>query len=217
MIKENSKERVGSGKWHPSQFGKCFRAQFWGRLGEKKTNPIDIQTLRKFKAGDLFHDFVEKFMPEHQTEVLIETPDVKGYADIVTNEEVADIKSQHSKSFWYAKKEGYDVKSKCLPNWLQVAWYALTLGKKYCRLVFVSKDDLTMSEYVFEANDFKAKVDEELNILCMYWKDKILPPPNPRAYGGTECYFCGYENKCWENKQNHWVAREKWEKKRRGR
>lgn len=46
------------GKWSPHLFGKCFRAQFWNRKGEIKSNPPDARALRIFKVGKMFEDFV---------------------------------------------------------------------------------------------------------------------------------------------------------------
>jgi len=193
LLEETKSKHVSSGKWKPSSFGYCYRRQFWQRLGEEG-EPLDLRTLRIFKVGNLFHDFVEGFLPH--TEQVVETDDIKGYADIVENDCVSDIKTQHSRAFWYAKKPEYDVKKEKEPNWLQVAWYALQLGKKYCRIVFISKDDLTMNEYQFPAEDFKEKVDNELSTLRNLWKNGVLPPATPRLYNGKECEWCQYQKKC---------------------
>jgi hypothetical protein len=130
---EPKEKRIRSGKMSPSSFGKCFRNQYWNRL-DVQGEPLDARTLRVFKAGNLFHDFVQSLLINEQVkkEVLVESEDVKGFADLVNTEEVIDIKSQHSKSFWYRQKEIKEskdaeksVKDMFFNNWLQVVYYAI--------------------------------------------------------------------------------------------
>lgn len=234
------KDRVGSGKFKPSLFGSCFRRHWYAKIGEPETNPTDARGLRVFQSGKLFHDFVQAFYPDGQKEVLIETEHTKGFADLVLEHEVADIKSQHSDAFWYMqrnivctlddgkvvrfnesdikgdkvwyyKKERTILKKTVLSildekinNWLQVAWYAKQLKKPTCRLVFVSKDDLCIAEYVFSTEKLMEKLDIEENLL---YTIKTLPPPVPRLYGGKdnidsysklpkECSYCNHLDKC---------------------
>lgn len=199
-------DRVGSGKWKPSSFGYCYRRQYWERKGEKVTNPPDKRTLRVFKAGSLFHDFVEGLLKEKhadiQTEVLIETDDTKGYADIVNGDEVTDVKSIHSQGFTYLDKTS-DIKKEKYNNWLQLATYAVLLNKPRMRLVFVSKDDLRIQEYSLPVDEYwKCAVDTELLTLNKYWNFKELPPAQPRCFkqkDGTfkECEkYCPFYDKC---------------------
>ena len=129
------KDHISSGKFNPSLFGCCYRRQYWKRKGEVPSNPFDARTLRVFKAGKLFHDFVQNLLISKEIlnslenksraspakEVLVESEDVKGYADVVRDNEIVDIKSQHSKAFWYMSKfKGDDIKKEKYPNWLQV-------------------------------------------------------------------------------------------------
>jgi CRISPR/Cas system-associated exonuclease Cas4 (RecB family) len=195
------KGHKGSGKISPSQLGRCYRFQYWSRKGEEHSNPLDKLTLRKFKCGDLFHEFVQDFLPKHQTEVLIETEDIKGYADIVLEDEVIDIKSQHSRAFWYMQKSNYDINTKRYPNILQLMTYCYLLKKPKGRLIFVSKDDLTIAEYGFYLSKWQKEVENELNHIRFFWKGKKLPPADPRAYLNDkgepqECKYCPYKDKC---------------------
>ncbi len=200
---EPKEKRVRSGKFSPSSFGKCFRNQYWNRLDEPVSNLIDTRTLRVFKAGNLFHDFVEGLLVDkgYQKEQLIETEDIKGFCDLVNTDEVADIKSQHSKAFWYMSKT-QDIKEDKKPNWLQVAWYAIELNKQYMRLVFVSKDDLCIQEYRLEIDNYwKEEVKKELDTLRGYWAKKELPSAQPRCYkqkdgSFKECDYCNFRDKC---------------------
>ncbi len=205
---ERKGDRVRSGKFSPSSLGKCYRNQYWNRKNEPVSNPIDDRTQRVFKAGNLFHYFVQDLLithyPEAQKEVLIETEDFKGYADLVINNEVIDIKSQHSKAFWYRKDlEWKDLEPKLYCNILQVVFYASNLGKDRARLVFISKDDLCIQEYPIEATKWQETLKQEIGTLRDYWIKEILPPAIPRAYEGKECKYCNFMDTCFklENKE----------------
>lgn len=200
-------KRIRSHKFSPSSLGRCYRNQFWNRLNEPITNPIDARTERIFKAGDFFHNFVQeliiKNIPGASAEVLVETPDFKGYADLVLSDEVIDIKSQHSKAFWYRSKlEWKDLEPKLYCNILQVCFYAVWLRKplepaKKARLVFISKDDLCIQEYPIDVEGkWTQEVIKECEILQTFWKEQKLPKAQPRAYDGKECKYCLWLTKC---------------------
>lgn len=198
-------DHIKSYKWKPSLFGRCFRAQYWARKGEAESNPVDRRTLRVFKAGKLFHDFVQGLLGG-QREVLIESDDVKGYADVVRDNEVVDIKSQHSKAFWYMAKYKApgDVIADKYPNWLQVMYYARELKKEFGRLIFVSKDDLCIKEFVQPFDEYwLEQIDTELRQLRHNWALQELPSAKPRCYmdkdgKSKECGYCNFRDKCAE-------------------
>jgi hypothetical protein len=199
-------DRIRSGKWNPSSFGMCFRQQFWNRKNEIPSNPPDERAMRVFAAGQLFHDFVQGLICKDGSdiakEVLVESDDVKGFADIVSNNEVVDIKSQNSQAFWYMNKKNADIKKEKYANWLQVLYYARELKKNFGRLVFISKDDLCIKEYVQPLDDYWLKqIDAELAALRYLWKKDELPPALPRCEPNKageywQCEYCKYKDKC---------------------
>jgi len=198
MKEKNREHRVRSGKWNPSSFGRCFRFQYWNRLNEKKSNPLTIQTLRIFAAGHLFHDFIENLLPEgHDVEVEVSVDDVFGYADVVESSCVTDIKSIRSwgmKAIKKLSKEQFESDKRS--NIIQVMTYAVLLHKPKGRLVFVDKDGVEIREYEFKTVDWEQDVKDELTILRQYWEGKELPPAIPRTYGGKECNYCAFHDKC---------------------
>lgn len=200
---EDRKSRVRSGKWKPSLLGRCYRAHYWARANEPESNPPNVRTLRVFAAGKLFHDFVQGFLPPTEVEVKVEDDNVMGYADVVGEETVYDIKSQHSKAFWYSKREGYDIKKEKYTNWLQVMLYAKMLGKKFGCLMFVSKDDLCIEEYLDVLDNWEDELARELDTLNGFWVEGKLPSAKPRAYNGKECQYCNYKTKCDEYEAAH--------------
>ena len=200
---EARKDRIRSNKFSPSLFGRCYRAQYWNRLAEPESNPSDARTLRVFAVGKLFHEFVQRLFPDAQKEVRVETDDVLGFADIVYGDNVVDIKTVHSKSFWYAKRDGYDVNKEKNSNILQVMFYVHILKATTGRLVFISKDDFCIDEYGFHIDKWRSEVEKELETLRYYWSKQNLPPAIPRAYGSTaenprECSYCSWKDKCFK-------------------
>ena len=186
--------------WRPSSLGRCYRFQFWSRNGTEPSNPLEPRVLRVFHAGNLFHDFVQgiiiKQHPEAKIEVECEGHGIKGRADLVLENEVYDIKSIHSRGFWYMDKAGYDVKKEKEPNWLQVAAYAWLLGKPSCSIIFISKDDLSIRHYSDLTEKWIPKLEQELYNLNHYWDSKELPKAEPRCYAGKECAYCGFKDLC---------------------
>ena len=211
---EQGAPRKRSGKFSPSSFGKCFRAQVWNRANEPKTDEPQERLLRVFKAGKLFHDFVQgvivKENPSIKTEVLVAVDDdIVGYADVVNGETVIDLKTVHSGAFHWMTKEG-DISESKKPNILQVMYYTRALGKKQATLCFISKDDLCLQEYTFILNDkWKKELDYELSELRKAWdgfKEGQLPKDQPRAYKSKdgkfkECGYCSWVTLCGKNKE----------------
>jgi len=203
-LKEKQDDRKpGGGKWKPHMLGRCYRAHYWTKHNEPPTNPPDQRALRIFQAGHLFHDFVQDLIPDKNTEVDVEDDLLRGRADIVTADTVWDIKSQHSRAFWYMKKDGYDTRQRKYNNWLQVMWYALRLGKEKAGICFISKDDLCMAEYIEYVNKWQDDIACELYYLACIDALDVLPKPSPRAYKdkygkSKECQYCNYKDKCWK-------------------
>ena len=196
---DKRKDRKSSGLISPGGLGRCFRAQIWKRQGKEPSNPIDSRTLRVFECGHIFHDWIQGLLGEVESEVRCEKDDVLGYADLVTKDEVIDIKTTHSRGFWYMKKKGYDVNKEKYGNILQVICYAWILGKPKARLVFVSKDDLCINEYGFYTDTWVKELFTELSFLRKMWDFKELPKAEPRAYK-TECTYCNFRDACKEEK-----------------
>lgn len=201
-------ERQRSGKYNPSSFGMCYRQQFWNRKDVPKSNPPDERSLRVFKAGNLFEEFVVGLLPkdQYQFQVKVETEDVLGYADIVSENEVCDVKSQHSKSFWWMLKSN-DIKKDKYHNWLQVMYYAYALDKEFGRLCFVSKDDLCIQEYVQPLDKYwENEVEAEIAELVSMWMISKLPNALPRCEPKTnkktgittywQCSYCAWYDLC---------------------
>jgi len=212
------KDRPRSGKFSPSMLGRCYRAQIWNRQNIPQSNPPDERAQRVFKAGSLFHEFIQgvisKVYPSAQIELLIENEDFKGFADIVLDDEVIDLKSQHSRAFWHRRNLDWKkLEPKLMANILQVVYYAKEIGKPKARLVFISKDDLTLQEYPLIVGNYTLKLNEEIATLRDFWQWNALPPATPRAYPNddgkfAECGYCSWKDKCIETEKQKGVTNE---------
>lgn len=201
LLKEQEEKlkKVRSGRFSPSSFGRCFRYQFWNRLNEPQSDPIDVSALRRFKVGNIIHDYIQSFFPQAQREVIIKVEDdIIGFADIVLDNEVIDIKSCRTFEFKLMLKKDYDIKVSKFQNCLQVCSYSLFLQKPQARLIFIEKDALDSKEFILKTEEWKEAINDELEILRGHWKNESLPAPSSRAYGGKECSYCPFKTKCFK-------------------
>jgi len=184
------------GLWTPSRFGRCFRFQYWTRSKEEPTNPPDISALKRFKLGNLIHNWVQSQM-DCEKEVEVKLEDLIGYADLVDEEYVADIKSVSDWAYKYISRPDCDIKAEKYPNWLQVGCYAVILKRPKTKLFFVNTKDIHKTcEFELETLSLVDDINKELSTLRDYWSAQKLPPAQPRCYGGKECNYCAYMDKC---------------------
>ena len=198
---EDAKKRERSGKWSPSKLGRCMRFQYWSRANETETNLPDVTALKRFAVGHLFHEYVQEFFKDAESEVLIETDDIKGYADLVTKDEVMDIKSINEWSFKYLLDKDFDVSKAKPEHCLQVALYAKLLQKPKASLLFINTKSLGTVQFEVDLIEWIPKVNLELSQLNAYWLVKGLPKAAPRCYRNkegnlAECSYCSFLTKC---------------------
>jgi hypothetical protein len=161
--------------WHSSSLGSCLTANYLVRKGLAKKE-FDARTLRVFQAGRMFEDWLVELLKSQdekfQTQVRCEWPemDLTGYADLTINGLVYEIKSKHSRGFDYLPNRHHQY---------QLWTYLKCLNKKDGRLLYISKDDLRIAEYVVELDDkeLEKEVVNELNILNEAWKKGLPPRP----------------------------------------
>lgn len=183
--------------WNPSSIGGCLCGAYLRRKGEKPTKRLDERKLRVFEAGKIFEKFVVDLLPTHEEQVRIEDKklDVTGYADVVIEDEVIEIKSQNSKAFWYYTKRKEPQEHHLMQLWL----YMHELKKPKGRLVYVSKDDLAIQEYPLFYNiesEIAKKTLERIAILNEAWKTGV--PPKPAEDGTWQAKYCDFHDKCLE-------------------
>jgi len=201
LKRDNTHQNVDT--WRASELGKCLRGNYFRRLGETPTKAIDDRTLRVFECGKIFEKWVIDMITKNvedwdeQVEVSLTEYDAVGHYDIRIGEVINELKTVHSKKFWYMQKDGKPDEH----YMMQLMFYLMATGKKEGHLVYVSKDDLSIAEYILYADNeaIKNKVIEELEILNECWKTKTLPPAQPLEINGKSNWkatYCNYHEKC---------------------
>ena len=193
---EEGKKRERSGKFSPSKMGRCLRYQIWSRMNEPETNLPDITALRRFEVGDLFHSYIQEFFPKEQIEVLVETENIKGYADIVLIDEVIDVKSVNDWAFKFLLEKDFDVNKAKPEQCMQVALYCKLLNKPKGSLLFINTKSLATIQCEIDLAKWISAVDTEIATLISAWEKKTLPSASPRCYNGSECKYCNFLQKC---------------------
>ena len=205
LEKNNKREKHKQVSWHASGLGGCLRGQFFSRLGVEPDYTIDERTLRVFDMGNKIEDWVVDLISTQDNIVGVETQvriedkklNVSGYADLVLefrNEKIAyEIKSKHSRSFWYLNKQGAQRGHE-----YQLWIYLYVLGIKKGKIVYISKDDLAIMEFEVNINDeqLKKEVFEILGLLNVAWKKQdplLLPLPKKDSW---QSKYCSYHKRC---------------------
>jgi predicted RecB family nuclease len=173
-----------------------MRYQYWSRLQEPETDLPDITALKRFAVGDLFHSYIQDFFPKAETEVLVETDDIKGYADIILADEVIDVKSINDWAFKYVLAKGFDVDKEKPEHCLQVAIYAKLLEKPKASLLFINTKNLATVQCDVDLIKWIPAANLEISKLNAYWLIKGVPKAEPRCYNGKECSYCSFLTKC---------------------
>jgi len=196
-------EHKSSGKWNASMLGGCDRKHFWKRKGESITNPPTIEAMGKMNEGKRQEDDLIKEMKEAGIEIIweqesVEYKDVVGKIDCATKDEIIEIKSQHSRSFWWAIKNGSILKR---GHAFQLGFYMVAKEKERGLVIYKSKDDGSMEVVgVPLLKELKESVENKIKKLNNYWKKEKLPPATPDEKWECSDKWCPYYNKCKEEK-----------------
>lgn len=193
--------------WYISRLGSCLSGQYYERLGIPPDMPFDDRTMRVFSVGNVFEDWIVKLIQgSHSqeiqrvdTQIAVESEelDISGYVDLEVNGIPYELKTVHSGAFWHmvdgykmvrneqGKKERVWVEGNgAYPHHeIQLWTYLLLLNRSVGKLVYISKDDLTIQEYEVKLNNEllrnqvigKGGILDQLNEA---WRTKTPPQPN---------------------------------------
>lgn len=196
-LKENRPNKIQT-TWHPSSLGQCLTGAFLTRKGVCKKE-FDDRTLRVFKCGNLFENFVidliEKSGVPYEKQVRCESEEMNmsGYIDIVVDGVPFEIKSKHSRSFHYMDKQGAPVQHK-MQLWSYLKMKNLPRGD----LLYISKDDLCLRQYsVFlDDKDIEKLVMDEIHILHESWRQGLPPKPIEDKFDWRYKYCSCHKEHC---------------------
>lgn len=197
--------------WHISSLGSCLRGIYLKRAGEKLDKGFDDRQLRVFDMGNKIEDWIVDLLKTQdikvETQARVEDKElgVSGYADVVVEKdgekEVLEIKSKHSKSFWWMDKKGGGAQRS---HQYQLWMYLWLLDIEKGKIIYVSKDDSAILEYpIFRNNeDLKRECFEQIDLLNRAWKAKdpsLLPLPVNGKWGNDNDFhskYCDFHSKC---------------------
>lgn len=200
--------------WRTSNFGRCYRMQYWYRKGEAVSNPIELKALHIFRVGNIFHRDIQALLPQDEVEIEFKTEDVFGHADYVPKDGdyVEDFKTIGSFPWKLMGNKNYDIVKDKMSYIYQVMAYCKFLSKPRGILTFVHKDSYSIRTFEFKYSFWEETIETELEVLRRYWKEDILPPAVPRAYGCRDCSYCPFQYKCDELEGN--TAKDRFEASR---
>lgn len=201
---ELKKTRESSGKVTPSSLGQCYLRQYWKIKKLPTTDYPDLKSLKNMERGKIIHKFMQNIAEKngYQVEVKVETPEIIGYADLIKDDTVADIKTQDDWAFKWHYQAGFDSKKEKPSEWLQVACYGWLLCLPKIKLIFVNNKDVSqIQEYEDLTVNWLDKLSEEIKTILSYTGNEIEPENKPRLYLGKdgrpkECRYCQYRSHC---------------------
>jgi len=181
--------------WRTSNFGRCYRLQWWYRKGIPMTNPIDAKVLKIFRVGNLFHHDLQQLLSADTVEVEFTVDDVHGHADRVERDYVEDFKTIGDFP-WKLLQKVKDIEKDKEAYIYQLMAYCYFLKRPKGILTFIHKDSYQMKSYEFLFADWEVRIMAELETLRRYWDADVLPEAKPRAYNFKECNYCPFQYEC---------------------
>lgn len=209
--KQDEREPRTQTTWHASALGSCMCGQYLSRLGVKPDEEIDDRTLRVFQMGNHIEEWVvdlikkqEGYEIETQGRVFDEKLNLSGYYDLkiknleTGKEIINEIKSKQSRSFWYMDKKGQGAQDS---HKMQLWSYLYGTGIEEGRIIYVSKDDMSILEYPVFLKDkvLEEVVLNQLQILNEAWRLKLPPLPAPKD--SWQAKYCSHHKKCLTQKE----------------
>jgi len=142
---------------------------------------------------------------------------ISGRPDLIVEfggkRKVYEVKSKHSKSFWYMNKMGEGAMRQ---HEYQLWCYLFLLGVDEGSIIYVSKDDQAILEYPVFLNNkqLREEVMNEINLLNLAWEHKkpeLLPLPDEKSW---KTKYCRYHSHCLMGEELPKINNQKYERKR---
>jgi len=190
----SQREHKEQTSWHPSKLGSCLTGCYLERMGVEADKEFDNRTLRVFSVGNMFEEWViSKVKVPHDTQIRTEKDGFTGRIDLIIEDIIYEIKSKHSRAFWYMQKEGQAP----IQNRMQLWFYLYATDREEGKLLFLSKDDLAMLEYEVRLDDeeLRRATLREVEILNRAWEEK-LPPQVEYTSKDWQSKYCRWHTSC---------------------
>ncbi len=198
-IASSERKHAPSESIYATDLGSCLRKVTMRRAGFK-SDPYDARTLRVFKVGNMYHDFITDAL---EAQGVLVAKEVVGKKDnislrvdaIIKGGILVEIKSVNSRKFSYLKSDSD-------PHYLmQTAIGFHILKDEYkltsARLYYVSKDDLRILEMEVDLPKWLPRALTyviDLNNAWKKWTDFGQMPSLLPDVGGKRPWHCRYCN-----------------------
>tara|TARA_R100001530_G_scaffold54258_1_gene40044 strand:+ start:308 stop:1039 length:732 start_codon:yes stop_codon:yes gene_type:complete len=158
------KRYEGKEEWfHASSSGMCMRKHYFQHIAHVKPTPVDEDTMRLFRLGDLVHEDIQNALREYaenngskiyiEKEILLPDVNVRGFLDIIVIDDgiLYDIKTCNSWK-WKNLFGRYPDPNPSINYHLQLGtygwWYEKSSRKKLKKLclLYYNKDTSKMRE-----------------------------------------------------------------------
>ena len=174
----------GKEKWfHASSAGMCARKHYFQHIAGVRPKPVDSDTMRLFRIGDLIHNDIQDALRKYaekngskiyiEREILLPDVNVRGFLDIIVIDDgiLYDIKTCNAWK-WKSLFGRYPNPNPTTNYHLQLGtygwWYEKDSGKKLKKmtLLFYNKDNSKMRDldvstsYIRSAQDYWHDVNE---------------------------------------------------------
>jgi hypothetical protein len=111
---------------------------------------------------------------------------------------VYEIKTVHSKKFWWMEKKGEGADRHYL---MQLWWGMKAVGADEGRLIYLSKDDLAIAEFPLFITDpdISKACLHDISVLNEAWKTQKAPTPQPDMINGKANWlatYCPFPKNC---------------------
>jgi CRISPR/Cas system-associated exonuclease Cas4 (RecB family) len=222
--------RPPDGMWHPSSISGCERKSIYEVTGTEPSDPTDATSKRNFRLGHMIHAISQEAVDgytnargqvAHAEVTLAANPlGIAGSCDQL-------VWDGHSWELWeYKSSKAASLRWGDFPraeHVFQVSCYMLCLREwggyagtdfipplgdalSHARIVYISKDDLAVTEYPLVWDDERAEaVRGRLAHLDEARKSGVLPDRLPeekdkktgKPKRNWQCGYCSYRTTCW--------------------
>lgn len=211
----NHRQRLVGDYYHPSQLGQCLRRMYYDELHA----PIDRNKLGEdllkealtFEVGTYFHVLFQNLCQRAGVLVAREAPIVNpklriiGHADgillIDGIKYLLEIKTINSRGFTMLTGPKYEHK-------LQITAYMKALGLKWAVVLYYSKDDSKVKEFVIQYDEevYLREVAPRIETYFKSIRSRSIPDREGTSVNAFPCTFCQFKRICWDSRENDkWV------------
>lgn len=190
-IRDDEEQRVFE-KWHYSSLAECPRAQYFKRLGVKRTQTVGAGKMLRWKAGHIIEEvvrpYLEKLYPDLTSNIRMsdEDDDATGEYDNYSEDRatIIEIKSVNGRAFRYRKVSEHRSNlrdDQPYPNHLlQNHGYVRQLRKRgkpvqFIHFVYISLDGLICTYIVPVSQTYLSDIDKRLKTLNTAWANQEPP------------------------------------------